>query len=147
MVKNLALMSHITTEVDEYPLIRLANNAGMSDIRMASGMGIHSIDTFFVLLNGNILGTIRNYKKFINTFRKMRRSGYISSFVSIYPSMLHHCIYISSDGGRLCRPYFIVENGKLLVTQEHITALEMKLRSFDDFVHDGNLFSVRINNN
>ena len=136
-MKNLALMTHITTEVDEYPLIRLANNAGVVDINMSSGMAIHSSDTFFVFLNGNILGTIRNYKRLIRTFRTLRRSGIISGYVSIYPNFLHRCVYISSDGGRLCRPYIIVENGKPLVTQQHIVEMEKGIRSFEDFLHDG----------
>lgn len=57
--------------------------------------------------------------------------------MSIYPNFLHRCIYISSDGGRLCRPYIIVENGKPLVTQRHIVELEKGIRSFEDFLHDG----------
>ncbi|XP_044268535.1 DNA-directed RNA polymerase III subunit RPC2 isoform X2 [Tribolium madens] len=145
LVKNLALMTHITTEVDEYPLIRLANNAGVVDINMSSGMAIHSPETFFVFLNGNILGTIRNYKKLIRTFRMLRRSGIISGYVSIYPNFLHRCVYISSDGGRLCRPYIIVEQGRPLVTQQHIIELEKGIRSFEDFLHDGLIEFLDVN--
>lgn len=67
----------------------------------------------------------------------MRRTGYISGYVSIYPSHLHRCVYISSDGGRLCRPYIIVQGGVPLVTDRHITELEKGIRSFEDFLHDG----------
>lgn len=70
----------------------------------------------------------------------MRRKGYISGYVSIYPSHLHKCVYISSDGGRLCRPYIIVENGQPLVTKEHIDHLQRGIRSFEDFVFDGKYF-------
>lgn len=86
---------------------------------------------------GNIIGVVRNYRRMIKIFRSMRRAGYISSYVSIYPSHLHRCIYISSDGGRLCRPYIIVENGVPLVTEKHITELEKGIRTFEDFLHDG----------
>lgn len=61
----------------------------------------------------------------------------ISGFVSIYPHKLHRCIYISSDGGRLCRPYIIVERGRPLVTKKHIMELEQGFRAFTDFLHDG----------
>lgn len=68
----------------------------------------------------------------------MRRKGYISGYVSIYPSYLHRCVYISSDGGRLCRPYIVVENSQPLVTTKHILELEKGVRGFEDFLHDGN---------
>ncbi|CAH0557616.1 unnamed protein product [Brassicogethes aeneus] len=145
LVKNLALMTHITTEVDEYPLIRLANNAGLQDINMVASISIHSPQSFLVFLNGNILGVIKNYKKMIRVFRLMRRKGYISSYVSIYPSFLHKCIYISSDGGRLCRPYIIVEKGIPLVNQQHILELEKGIRSFEDFIHDGLIEFLDVN--
>lgn len=70
----------------------------------------------------------------------MRRNGMISGFVSIYPSKLHRCIYISSDNGRLCRPYIIVERGKPLVTKQHILELDQGVRAFMDFLHDGNYY-------
>lgn len=39
----------------------------------------------------------------MNTFRLMRRAGYINEFVSISTNLTDRCVYISSDGGRLCR--------------------------------------------
>lgn len=45
-------MTHITTEVDEYPLIRLANHAGLQDINIISSVTIHSPSSFLVFLNG-----------------------------------------------------------------------------------------------
>ncbi|KAJ8971880.1 hypothetical protein NQ314_000493 [Rhamnusium bicolor] len=145
LVKNLALMTHITTEVDEYPLTRLANNAGVQDINMVASLSIHSPSAFIVFLNGNILGITRQYKKLIKVFRMMRRKGFISGYVSIYPSYLHKCVYISSDGGRLCRPYIIVNNGCPLVTEEHIFELEKGVRGFEDFLHDGLIEFLDVN--
>ncbi|KAG5900002.1 hypothetical protein JTB14_009088 [Gonioctena quinquepunctata] len=100
LVKNLALMTHITTEIDEYPLIRLAKNSGVQDINMVASFAIHSPSAYLVVLNGNIVGITKDYKKLINVFRLARRKGYISGYVSIYPSHLHKSVYISSDGGR-----------------------------------------------
>ena len=37
LVKNLALMTHITTEVDEAPIARLALNLGVEDINLFTG--------------------------------------------------------------------------------------------------------------
>lgn len=35
------------------------------------------------------------------------------------------------------RPYIIVEHGKPMVTQKHIQELSQGLRTFEDFVSDG----------
>ncbi|XP_052242309.1 DNA-directed RNA polymerase III subunit RPC2-like [Dreissena polymorpha] len=63
LVKNLALMTHITTDHDEGPIIRLAFNLGVEDIQLLSGAEITSKYVFTVFLNGNILGVICNYKR------------------------------------------------------------------------------------
>jgi DNA-directed RNA polymerase III subunit RPC2 len=52
LVKNLALMTHITTETDQVPITRLACNAGLEDIRMLSGEDIHHPSVYMVFLNG-----------------------------------------------------------------------------------------------
>lgn len=56
-----------------------------------------------VVSPGNILGVIRDHPKLVSTFRLMRRAGFINEFVSISTNTTDRCVYISSDGGRLCR--------------------------------------------
>ncbi|XP_074031001.1 RNA polymerase III subunit RpIII128 isoform X2 [Leptinotarsa decemlineata] len=145
LVKNLALMAHITTEVEEEPLIRLARNSGVQLINMVASFSIHSPKTYLVVLNGNILGITRKYKYLIRVFRLARRKGHISSYVSIYPSDLHRTVYINSDGGRLCRPYIIVEDGIPLVTETHISELEKGMRAFEDFLQEGLIEFLDVN--
>jgi DNA-directed RNA polymerase III subunit RPC2 len=67
---------------------------------------------------------------------------------------------VSTDGGRLCRPYIIVDeqSGRPLVTAEHLNQLQqrvsgtrhvsyisLQLRSFDDFIHDGLIEYLDVN--
>ncbi|PVD29148.1 hypothetical protein C0Q70_11745 [Pomacea canaliculata] len=137
LVKNLALMTHITTDQDEAPLIRLAMNLGVEDIQLLSGEELSSLQVYIVFLNGNILGVIRNYKRLVNTFRLLRRAGYISEFVSIFPNHAHRCVYIAADGGRVCRPYIIVQKRRPFVTSKHIEELSQGFRSFEDFLREG----------
>ena len=56
---------------------------------------------------------------------------------SITPNHNHRCVYISSDGGRVCRPYIIVQKGRPRVTQRHIHELTQGLRGFEDFLKEG----------
>lgn len=60
-------------------------------------------DSVFCASTGNILGVIRDHYKLVSTFRLMRRAGFINEFVSISTNLTDRCVYISSDGGRLCR--------------------------------------------
>lgn len=51
-MKNLALMTHITTAVDEEPIIEVAFNLGVEDIITFSGDEIHQPNVYLVFLNG-----------------------------------------------------------------------------------------------
>ncbi|XP_071851460.1 DNA-directed RNA polymerase III subunit RPC2-like isoform X8 [Apostichopus japonicus] len=137
LVKNLALMTHITTDLDEQPITKVAFNLGVEDVSLLSGEEVSSSEVYTVFLNGNILGVIKNYKKLIQDFRLLRRAGYINEFVSICPNHTHRCVYIASDGGRVCRPYIIVDRGKPKVLQKHINELTQEIRSFEDFLREG----------
>ena len=134
LVKNLALMTHITTESPEEPVTRMAFNIGVEDVRLLSGEELSNKKIYTVFLNGNILGVIKNYVKLVKVFREARRRGFVNGFVSIYPHHKQRCVYISADGGRLCRPYIIVENGKPRVAKKHIDKLIAKEIEFDDFL-------------
>ncbi|XP_033118006.1 DNA-directed RNA polymerase III subunit RPC2-like [Anneissia japonica] len=137
LVKNLALMTHITTDIEEGPIVRLAFNLGVEDINLMSGEELSSSGMYIVFLNGNILGAITKYTRLIQTFRLMRRAGFINEFISICPNHAQQCVNIASDGGRVCRPYIIVNKGQPLVTEEHIKELTQGIRSFDDFLREG----------
>lgn len=91
------------------------------DISLATGTEIYGPHTFVVNVNGTIIGLTRYPSRFVNQFRKLRRARRISEFVSIYINNHHHAVHIASDGGRICRPTIIVENGHPKVSSEHIS--------------------------
>uniref|UniRef100_A0ABI7ZWV4 DNA-directed RNA polymerase n=1 Tax=Felis catus TaxID=9685 RepID=A0ABI7ZWV4_FELCA len=136
LVKNLALMTHITTDMEDGPIVKLASNLGVEDVNLLCGEELSYPNVFLVFLNGNILGVIRDHKKLVNTFRLMRRAGYVNEFVSISTNLTDRCVYISSDGGRLCRPYIIVKKQKPAVTNKHMEELAQGYRNFEDFLHE-----------
>lgn len=68
---------------------------------------------------------IRSPDEFALTFKLLRRRRYISEFVSVCVSHSHKCVYLSSDGGRLCRPYIIVENRTPRLQQSHVDELNL----------------------
>ncbi|KAI0209728.1 DNA-directed RNA polymerase III subunit RPC2 [Lamellibrachia satsuma] len=51
LVKNLALMTHVTTDHDEAPIVRLAFNLGVENIHLLSGEEMTSPNIYLVFLN------------------------------------------------------------------------------------------------
>ena len=92
LVKNLALMTHITTEVDEVPIARLAYNCGVEDIRLLSGEEVSDKRIFTVFLNGNILGVVKDFRKLVTTVELLRRNGVLNRFVLITPHLKTRCV-------------------------------------------------------
>ncbi|KAJ3742965.1 hypothetical protein DFH05DRAFT_1498772 [Lentinula detonsa] len=137
LVKNLALMTHITTDVDEEPIVHIAYMLGVEDISLSTGAEIYSQNTFIVNVNGTIIGLTKHPRRFVLQFRKLRRARRVSEFVSVYINHHHKAVHIASDGGRICRPIIIVEDGRPQVTSEHILQLKRGELAFDDFLRKG----------
>uniref|UniRef100_A0A914HEK2 DNA-directed RNA polymerase subunit beta n=1 Tax=Globodera rostochiensis TaxID=31243 RepID=A0A914HEK2_GLORO len=82
LVKNLSLLSHITTDSDEAPILRLLYNFGVQDVRPLKFSVIHDRRFHTVFLNGSIVGVTDDVEKIIGTVRMMRRKGHLGAFVS-----------------------------------------------------------------
>jgi DNA-directed RNA polymerase III subunit RPC2 len=82
LVKNLALMTHITVDSDEQPVVQLAYSIGMEDVDAMAGTELHhSDDRYLCFLNGNILGITRRPQHLVDVVRLMRRCGMLNEFV------------------------------------------------------------------
>ncbi|KAJ1652703.1 DNA-directed RNA polymerase III complex subunit Rpc2 [Dispira simplex] len=137
LVKNLALMTHITTDYDEASLIRLIFALGAEDINLMTGGELYQEGAYVVTLNGIPRGVVRYPTTFVTNFRKLRRCRRISAFVGINTNAHYHLVNISSDGGRVCRPLIIVDNMQGRVQPAHIAQLRKGELTFDDFLRLG----------
>ncbi|KAF9769162.1 DNA-directed RNA polymerase III subunit [Fusarium sp. DS 682] len=139
LVKNLALMTHITTNVDEDPVKRwiFTLDAGVEPIRNFSGAEMHREGSYIIHINGTPFALTRYPKRFAQKFRTMRRRGWISPFVGININTHFNAVHIATDEGRICRPYIIVKNGKQKLKPEHLRLLQMGKATFDDFLSRG----------
>jgi DNA-directed RNA polymerase III subunit RPC2 len=135
LVKNLALMTHITTDDEEEPIKRLCYLIGVESISVIDSASLHS--NFAVYLNGTIIGTTRFPSKFVSLFRNLRRTGKVSEFISIYTNLHQRVVHIATDGGRICRPLIIVQNGQSKVNAHHLLKLKQGKVQFDDFLKQG----------
>jgi DNA-directed RNA polymerase III subunit RPC2 len=92
---------------------------------------MYAAGTFVVQVNGTIIGLTRFPTRFVHNFRRLRRAGRVSEFVSIYINHHHRTVNIASDGGRICRPMIIVDGGKPSVTEQHTEVRFERWRIFD----------------
>ena len=110
---------------------------GVEDMSNCTGSELHSDGAFVVFINGNILGLSLSPLDFVTQFRLLRRAGHVPAFASIFINQHQSAIHIASDGGRICRPLIIVNNGQPMVTSEHIRDLRAGKLVFDDFLSRG----------
>ncbi|KAK3387143.1 hypothetical protein B0H63DRAFT_500607 [Podospora didyma] len=139
LVKNLALMTHITTMVEEAAVKRwvFSVGAGVEILRNFSGTEMHKPGSYIIHVNGTPYALTRYPKRFAHNFRKMRRKGFINPFVSINLSEHFSSVHIATDEGRICRPYIIVKDGKSMLKPEHLRLLQLGKASFDSFLVNG----------
>ncbi|KAI8822500.1 uncharacterized protein EV422DRAFT_613711 [Fimicolochytrium jonesii] len=145
LIKNLALMTHITTDSDDTSVRRLAFILGVEDVNVLTGGDLYEGDTYLVFLNGVILGVHRNAEKFVNDFRRLRRAGRVGPFVSVYRTTSQRTVNISSDGGRVCRPLIIVEKGIAKVTDADVKDVIHGVKSFEDLIQEGKIEYLDVN--
>ncbi|KAK3701581.1 DNA-directed RNA polymerase III complex subunit Rpc2 [Vermiconidia calcicola] len=137
LVKNLALMTHITTADDEEPVRKMSYILGAEDITSACGTEIYGAGAYAIFINGTPIALTRHPKQFLDGFRRFRRMGRISEFVSIYINHQHNGVHIATDEGRVCRPLIVVEKGKSKVTSRFLESLRKGTMDFDDALSRG----------
>ncbi|EEU48715.1 DNA-directed RNA polymerase subunit beta [Fusarium sp. LHS14.1] len=139
LVKNLALMTHITTNVEEGPVKEtiLTIDKEVEAIEKFSGSMMHREGSYVIHVNGTPFALTRNPKRFAQRFRTLRRRGGISPFVGININTHFNAIHIATDEGRICRPYIIVKNGQQKLKPEHLRLLQLGKVTFDDFLRQG----------
>lgn len=141
LVKNLALLAHITTGEDETVSIeRLCRDLGVEDVLRMTGHEMNSTQASLVFLNGIILGAHTSPDQLVADLRNMRRRGLAAGeFVSVYFHPEQRAVHIATDGGRVCRPLILVdqETGLPKLKQRHIEALALGTMHIKDLLREG----------
>lgn len=69
-----------------------------------------------VVLNGSFIAFATNPSEFLKQMRYLRRSGALSSSISISMDYVNKEVRFLTDGGRLMRPLLIAKNGAIKLT-------------------------------
>lgn len=121
-------------------------NCGVESLRYNKVSAIHQSHMYTAFLNGNLVGITTDPLRLALAVRQMRRRGFIDRYVSVAVNSDHRSVNIATDGGRLCRPYIIIDkNHKPLLTKEHVQLIEECKMSFDDLVDQGIIEFIDVN--
>ena len=131
VVKNLSYLTLVTIPSDPAPLHACANShttcfADATASELATGVK--------VFVNGCWIGIARDPVSLFNDAKARKRSGVINSYASIVFDYGNSEIRLCNDAGRLVRPLLIVEDGKLLLKQEHIERLQQGILTWDNLI-------------
>ncbi len=149
LVKNLALMAHVSVGVPEEEVERKLYKLGVKPIKevideirkaVFEEKEVPDYSSWTrVYLNGRFIGYHPNGGELAKQIRSLRRQGRISSEVNVAHIRDEYLneVYVNTDAGRVRRPLLIVENGKLKLKPEHIEKLKRGEWSFEDLVKRG----------
>ena len=135
LVKNLALMTHVTTDRDPAPLAALCSALGTQPAALVPGAELHARGATLVFLDGAVLVTHRRPATLVRALRALRRAGRLGEFVSVHTQ--RGSVHVAADGGRVCRPLIVCDAGVPRVRQEHLDRLKAGAWTFQDFVTRG----------
>lgn len=124
LVKNLALMAYISVGSASAPILEFLEEWSTENLEEISPSVIPVSTKIFV--NGAWVGIHRDPEHLVKTLRKLRRCNDVNSEVSVVRDIREKELRLYTDAGRACRPLFIVENNKLLLSKDHIEQLNQK---------------------
>ncbi|KAI4291315.1 DNA-directed RNA polymerase III subunit RPC2 [Pancytospora philotis] len=113
LVKNLALLTEITTDCDPARIEEVLAGYGVRRIDECHGKEFYQGSAHLVYINGAIFGLSTQPATLVRLFRAERRRGGFSCFVSIFTNAKERSIFISTDNGRMCRPLIIVDQKRV----------------------------------
>jgi DNA-directed RNA polymerase III subunit RPC2 len=139
LIKNLALMTHITTNVEVGPVKKwiFSLTGCVEPLRSFSGGDIHKPGGHVIQVNGTPFAVTRYPRRFAAGFRAMRRRGWVSPFVSVHINSHFSTVNVATDEGRICRPCIIVTKGKSHLQEAHLKLLQLGKAVFEDFLSHG----------
>ncbi len=146
LVKNLALMAYVSPGVPDEEVEKLLYEMGVRDavelfneVRKTGYYPPELQQWSKVFLNGRLIGYHPDGEALARELRSLRRQGKLSPFinVSVYKTQWVSEVYINTDAGRLLRPVFVVENGKLVYSPEHAEKLRRGEWRFSDLLRHG----------
>ena len=130
LVKNLALTVDISEGYDEKEVEKVLRELGLKEVtKETRGSRVY--------LNGDLIGIHPNGKELVKQLRNRRRRDLLHHEVNVCYYEDSNDVVINCDSGRLRRPLLVVENGKLLLTKQHLEDLKRGKKKWSDLIREG----------
>lgn len=123
LVKNLALMAYISVGSPSAPIVEFLEEWGMENLEEFSSEMSKGTKVF---VNGVWQGVHRDPAQLVETIKRLRRCGDISYEVSVVRDVREKELRLFTDAGRVCRPLFIVQDQRLVLTKDDVAALQVE---------------------
>ena len=140
LVKNLALMAFVSVGGAVSSFVSILEDFGVEKLKEWNQTMIRAGKDVKVFVNGNWVGTHNNPDDLLRSIKELRRTYQIPKEISIVRDIMNKEIRFYTDAGRVQRPLFIVEDGKLLIRKGHIEAMKSQSQTgmnFDDTLKKG----------
>ena len=134
IVKNMALTSSITIPCSSDTVISCLEENDVIPLEEVNPLDIY--DSVKVFVNGDWFGQSMKPNELVTKLKKYRREGIINPYISISWNIDIGEIQIWSDGGRMCRPLYIVENNQLNISDEYIALMKKNNYQWKNLLHN-----------
>ena len=144
IVKNMALTCVITIPCSSDPIKACLDEFGVISLEGVKASDI--FDSVKVFVNGDWYGQSLQPKVLVDNLKSLRRNGTINPYISIAWYIQYNEIQIWTDGGRLCRPLYIVKNNKLTITNEFADKIVKDKLLWKDLIKSNSIGNVENEN-
>ena len=128
----MSVMTHITFGCSTEPLEKCLREFGLLYLQESDTTMLNKLGKIF--LNGNLIGVHNNVPYLLRVLKLFRRNSLINIFTSLNWDTRFNELFISTDGGRCCRPLLIVENNNLVLTKQRVQQLNNKIINWNNLV-------------
>jgi len=110
--KHLSISTYITSGSSAHPIIKwIRANTPLKLVLECSSEQI--VNSSKVFVNGSWIGVIDTPFELVNLLKLYRRNGILPVYTSLSFDIEHNEVHIYTDAGRLTRPIYYIENGKI----------------------------------
>lgn len=133
VVKNMSLMAHITIPSKTEPIVCCLEELGMCSLETIRPLDVSMYVKVFI--NGDWQGIHKEPSKLLEQLKNLRRNGIINIYTSFSWYIELNELLIQSDGGRITRPMYIIEDNKYLITDKMADMMKEDKLKWDNLLH------------
>jgi DNA-directed RNA polymerase II subunit RPB2 len=135
LLKQLAYLTVITTEISDAPI-----REQILKLKHRLFEDIEPSDLLYntpIYINGDLYCITDVPNDIITELRSLKRKCILNIYISISWNIKKNKIEIYTDGGRMTRPLFVVENNNILFTNKMAQDIKNGILKWDDLVYTG----------